>query len=106
MLGKSSLHYGNKAELAEVGREKRNSKLVQNANDPVLSTIDKTGEQHNTQQKLAKTAGVSTGTLASAEIIRRENLSCEKVAWTISYGEHGEPRRIISPGEGLRVCHG
>ena len=69
------LQLGNKADLAEIGREKRAATLKQNA-PTVLSQNDKTDETapaHNTRQEIAKAAGVSTGTVAQAEIVKRES---------------------------------
>ncbi|PXF58866.1 MAG: hypothetical protein C4B58_05260 [Deltaproteobacteria bacterium] len=64
----------NKADLAEVGREKQKQTLKQFAGnaDSVLSFVDKTAPKHNTQKEIANSAGVATGTIGKAEVVRRE----------------------------------
>jgi len=69
------LGLGNKEDLAAIGRKKRAATLKQNASDPVLSQNDKTDSKpkHDTRAEIAKRAGVSTGQVGQAEVVRRES---------------------------------
>lgn len=72
------LELGNKEDLAEIGRAKyketvgRPSKEIVIKNDNDLSTPEPKQVKHNTQKKIAESAGVSTGQVAQAEIVRRD----------------------------------
>lgn len=66
------LELGNKEDLLVKGREKQAQTLKQNAS--VLSPGDKTDTlPHNTQKAIAQSAGVSTGQVGMAEVVRKKS---------------------------------
>lgn len=68
------LELGNKQDLQEIGKAKKveAGKEARGKQLGVLSTNDKTLEQkpHNTRTEIAKAAGVSTGQVGMAEVVR------------------------------------
>lgn len=72
---KLEMALANKADLAEIGRAKKveSGKEARDKQLGVLSTNDKTPEPaHNTQKEIAKAAGVSTGKVAQAEVVKKK----------------------------------
>jgi len=70
---KIELALGNKEDLLAIGREKQSETLGGYKHDSsVLSQNDKTENRHNTREEVAKTAGVSTGSVGMAEQIRKK----------------------------------
>lgn len=89
------LELGNKEDLAEIGRAKKSANggdrgnqhtggksaaVVKNDNSATDSNPDQKPAKHNTREKIAESAGVSTGQVAQAEIVRREAPSPERIA--------------------------
>ena len=69
------LALGNKADLAEIGAAKRFEARIGNQNaakNGVINIDSAVSPKHSTQAEIAKAAGVSTGTVAMAEIVMRE----------------------------------
>jgi len=60
-----------KEKLREIGKEKQKQTLKQGDEMPVLSTMDKTEESHNTRQQLASKLNIGTGTLARGEVVAK-----------------------------------
>jgi hypothetical protein len=63
------LALGNKADLAEIGAAKIGES---NANRHIVNIDNVDSPKHDTRAEIAKAAGVSTGTVAMAEIVMRE----------------------------------
>ena len=69
------LALGDKADLAEIGRAKQSAAGGDKVSEQAATAFiknDNTAPKHNTQKEIAKSAGVSTGKVAQAEIVRRE----------------------------------
>lgn len=62
----------NKADLAEIGAEKHKATVGRPSKEKSLSQADNDLPKHNTQKEIAKTAGVATGTIGKAEVVRKE----------------------------------
>lgn len=65
------LQLGNKADLAAIGRQKYKDTVGRPSNEIVV-TNDHELPKHNTKKIIAEAAGVSTGQIAKAEIVKRE----------------------------------
>jgi N6-adenosine-specific RNA methylase IME4 len=73
---KLELQFANKADLLEIGREKMSEAGeefgIGKESVKGLSFIDKPySEHHNTRKEIAKAAGVSTGKVGQAEVVRK-----------------------------------
>ena len=66
------LALGNKADLAEIGAAKYRDTVGRPSETIVINIDNDYLPKHNTQAEIAKVAGVSTGTVAMAEIVMRE----------------------------------
>ena len=66
------LALGNKADLAEIGAAKYRDTVGRPSETIVINIDNDYSPKHNTQAEIAKAAGVSTGTVAMAEIVMRE----------------------------------
>ena len=71
----AELALGDKADLAEIGRAKQSAAGGDKVSEQAATAFvknDNTAPKHNTRTEIAKSAGVSTGKVAQAEIVRRE----------------------------------
>jgi len=69
------LELGNKADLAEIGRANQSAAGGDKVSEKAVTAFvknDNTAPKHNTRNEIAKAAGVSTGKVAQAEIVKRE----------------------------------
>jgi ParB family chromosome partitioning protein len=73
---KIELELGNKDDLSAIGLFKRKETEGRPSKEKLLSNNDnsfKPEPKHNTQAELAKSAGVSTGKLAQAEVVKKKS---------------------------------
>lgn len=72
---KLELQFQNKDELLAMGKEKREATQGRPHKEKLLSDTDNSFKEpkHDTRQQIAAAAGVATGTVAMAEVVRKES---------------------------------